>query len=75
MFEHDRSAARGKMATRKLFVFKRESDLDDAPVHNLFELIAVQRKPEANPPRNFSDYEVTVDKAGVPQGMTLIEKR
>lgn len=31
MFEHDRSAARGKMATRRLFVFKHESDLGNAP--------------------------------------------
>ncbi|MGB9751229.1 type I-C CRISPR-associated protein Cas7/Csd2 [Roseiflexus castenholzii] len=74
MFEHDRSAARGKMATRKLFVFKHESDLGNAPAHKLFELIKVQRKPEANPPRSFSDYEVTVDKAGIPQGVELIEK-
>lgn len=73
MFEHDRSAARGKMATRKLFVFKHESDLGNAPAHKLFELIKVERKPEANPPRSFSDYVVTVDKAGVPQGVTLIE--
>lgn len=73
MFEHDRSAARGKMATRKLFVFKHESDLGNAPAHQLFELVKVERKPEANPPRGFSDYVVTVDKAGVPQGVALIE--
>ncbi|PWH19144.1 MAG: type I-C CRISPR-associated protein Cas7/Csd2 [Anaerolineae bacterium] len=73
MFEHDRSAARGKMATRKLFVFKHESELGNAPAHKLFELIKVQRKPEANPPRSFNDYEVTVDREGVPQGVKLIE--
>lgn len=74
MFEHDRSAARGKMATRKLIVFKHESDLGNAPAHKLFELVKVSKKPEANPPRSFGDYEVTVDKAGVPQGVELIEK-
>lgn len=73
MFEHDRSAARGKMATRMLIVFKHESDLGNAPAHKLFELVKVERKPEANPPRSFGDYVVTVDKAGVPQGVTLIE--
>lgn len=73
MFEHDRSAARGKMATRRLIVFKHESDLGNAPAHKLFELVKVERKPEANPPRSFGDYVVTVDKAGVPQGVTLIE--
>lgn len=74
MFEHDRSAARGKMATRRLIVFKHESELGNAPAHTLFELVKVQRKPDANPPRSFNDYTVTVDKEGVPQGVTLIEK-
>lgn len=74
MFEHDRSAARGKMATRKLFVFKHESDLGNAPAHKLFELVKVSKKEGVNPPRSFSDYDVTVDKAGVPQGVELIEK-
>ncbi|PWH13944.1 MAG: type I-C CRISPR-associated protein Cas7/Csd2 [Anaerolineae bacterium] len=73
MFEHDRSAARGKMATRKLFVFKHESDLGNAPAHKLFELVKVERKPDANPPRSFGDYVVAVNKAGVPQGVELIE--
>lgn len=74
MFEHDRSAARGKMATRKLFVFKHESELGNAPAHKLFELVKVARRPEAIPPRSFSDYEVTVDRTGVPEGVTLIER-
>jgi CRISPR-associated protein Csd2 len=74
MFEHDRSAARGKMATRRLFVFKHDSDLGNAPAHKLFELVKVSKKEGVNPPRNFSDYDVTVDKAGVPQGVELIEK-
>jgi CRISPR-associated protein Csd2 len=74
MFEHDRSAARGKMAARRLIVFKHESDLGNAPAHKLFELVKVGKKPEANPPRSFGDYEVTVDKAGVPQGVELIER-
>ena len=73
MFEHDRSAARGKMATRKLFAFKHESDLGNVPAHKLFELVKVERKPDSNPPRSFNDYDVTLDKAGVPQGVTLIE--
>jgi len=74
MFEHDRSAARGKMATRKLFIFKHQSDLGNAPAHKLFELVKVGKNPESNPPRSFGDYKVTVDKAGVPQGVELIEK-
>jgi CRISPR-associated protein Csd2 len=74
MFEHDHSAARGKMATRKLIVFQHNSDLGDAPSHKLFELIEVERNPGANPPRSFSDYKVAIDKDNVPDGVTLIEK-
>lgn len=74
MFEHDRSAARGKMATRKLVVFKHESELGNAPAHKLFELVRVNKKPEANPPRSFSDYSVSIDEAGAPAGVTVIEK-
>lgn len=73
IFEHDRSAARGKMATRKLVVFKHDSDLGNAHAHQLFELVKVERKPEANPPRKYDDYSITVDKAGVPQSVALIE--
>jgi CRISPR-associated protein Csd2 len=70
MFEYDRSAARGKMATRKLFVFKHESDLGNAPAHKLFELIQVRRKSDANPPRSFNDYEVVVNDK-LPKGVVL----
>ncbi len=37
MFENDRSAARGKMCMRKLYVFEHESMLGNAPSHILFE--------------------------------------
>ena len=74
MFEHDRSAARGKMATRKLVIFKHDSDLGNASAHSLFELVKVSKKAEANPPRSFSDYVVSVDKANLPDGVAIIEK-
>ena len=72
MFEHDRSAARGKMAARKLVIFKHDSDLGNAPAHKLFELVTVNKKAETNPPRQFSDYEISVGNA--PAGVTIIEK-
>ena len=75
MFEHDRSAARGKMATRKLIVFKHSSDLGNAPAHELFDLVKVQRKPGVDVPRKFSDYEVTIDRENLPEGVELIEMR
>ena len=43
MFEHDRSAARGEMTTRGLYVFKHDSELGNAPAHKLFDLIQVKR--------------------------------
>lgn len=74
MFEHDRSAARGEMATRGLFVFKHESELGNAPAHALFERIQTRLKDGVTVPRNFSDYELTVDETALPSGVTLIRK-
>ena len=74
MFEHDHSAARGKMATRRLVIFKHESELGNAPSHRLFELVKASKKAGANPPRSFNDYEVSVDQASLPAGVTIIEK-
>ena len=74
MFEHDHSAARGKMAVRKLVIFKHDSDLGNAPSHRLFELVKVSKNPQANPPRSYTDYEVLVDKANLPDGVAVIEK-
>jgi len=73
MFDHDHSAARGEMASQKLFVFKHRDKLGNAPAHKLFDLVKVERKPDSEgPARNFADYTVTVDKA--PDGVDLIEK-
>ena len=75
MFDHDHSAARGKMSARKLVVFKHDTALGNAPAQKLFDLVAVKRATDpAAPARAFADYAVTVDKAGVPAGVELIEK-
>jgi CRISPR-associated protein Csd2 len=74
MFEHDHSAARGKMAARKLVIFKHQSELGNAPSHRLFELVKVSKNPKANPPRQYSDYEIQVDAANLPDGVEIIEK-
>lgn len=66
MFEHDRSAARGQMATRGLYVFKHDSQLGNAHAHSLFEKVAVRKKDEAKVPREFSDYEVTINGNEIP---------
>ena len=75
MFDHDHSAARGKMNARKLIVFKHESALGNAPAHKLFELVNVKRTTaEVKPARAFSDYKVEIDKGSVPAGVILEEK-
>lgn len=73
MFEHDHSAARGKMAARKLVVFQHKDELGNAPSHKLFELVKVERKESVVIPRKYADYDVAVD-GNVPEGVTLIEK-
>lgn len=59
MFEHDRSAARGQMATRGLYVFKHASKLGNAHAHALFDQVEVKRSNGETVPRTFSDYQVT----------------
>lgn len=73
MFEHDRSAARGFMSSRKLLVFKHDSELGNAPAHQLFDAIKVERKDNARPARQFDDYSVVINKDQIPNGVTLQE--
>ena len=72
MFEHDRSAARGEMATRGLYVFKHDSELGNAPAHALFDRIQVSKNTDV--PRSFKDYGVTVNDSNMPTGVTLLRK-
>jgi CRISPR-associated protein Csd2 len=76
MFDHDHSAARGMMSTRKLLVFKHNTALGNAPAHQLFDLITVKRKDDLKPARAFSDYSITSKEeivSKLPQGVELIE--
>ena len=74
MFEHDRSAARGLMGTRKLIIFEHSSKMGDTSVQKLFDAITVERKDRSKPARDFSDYIITVGKENIQQSVTLIEK-
>ena len=73
MFENDHSAARGKMCMRKLYVFRHDSVLGNAPSHVLFDKITVTKKADVVTPRKFSDYTIAVDRQ-LPDGVTLLEK-
>lgn len=85
MFEHDRSAARGEMASRRIIAFKHENALGNAPAHTLFERVEVgrniggefrkiDRQLDNYPPaRAFSDYVVRIDRDGLPESVEIQE--
>lgn len=73
MFDHDHSAARGMMNTCKLIVFKHQTALGNAPAHKLFESVSVKLKDSSKPPRDFSDYEISINKDAISEGVELIE--
>jgi CRISPR-associated protein Csd2 len=77
MFEHDRSAARGEMAARRLIVFKHKDKLGNAPAHNLFETVAIKRASGSSAqgaPRGYGDYIVTIDHGSVPKGVDVVKE-
>lgn len=74
MFEHDRSAARGEMTARGLYVFKHDSKLGNAPAHDLFERIKVELVDKSKPPRAFTDYQISVNDSDLPNGVELIRR-
>jgi CRISPR-associated protein Csd2 len=61
------------MSSQKLFIFKHQDKLGNAPAHKLFDLIDIQRNEGSEgPARSFRDYTVTVGSA--PEGVEIIEK-
>ncbi len=87
MFDHDRSAARGEMATRKLIIFRHASALGNAPAQTLFDRVTVHRQHQGSiqpigsaaidnwpPARAWSDYHVTIDRDNLPAEIEIIEK-
>lgn len=73
MFEVDHSAARGNMAVRDLIVFKHDSELGNAPAYKLFDTVKVHRRDESKVARCYQDYEVVVDEAALPQGVSRVK--
>jgi CRISPR-associated protein Csd2 len=87
MFEHDRSAARGEMATRKLIVFRHSTALGNAHAHELFRRVKAWRVHKGerraigadeidNWPaaRSFEDYAITVDRDGLVDAVEIVER-
>ena len=85
MFEHDHSAARGQMSTRKLILFRHDNALGNAPAHQLFDIVKIGRSVGGEfreidarldnipPARKFSDYAVQIDSAALPDGVEIVE--
>jgi CRISPR-associated protein Csd2 len=86
MFEHDRSAARGAMATRKLVVFRHAGALGNAHADRLFARvtharvgadgpipIGDARLDNMRPARAFEDYVIRVDRENLPEGVEILE--
>lgn len=86
MFEHDRSAARGMMAARRLVAFRHDTALGNAQAHKLFDRVTVQRSHQGtvvpigddrthNWPvaRAFTDYAIRVDETDLPDGITIVD--
>ena len=86
MFEHDHSAARGEMSTRRLIVFRHANALGNAPAHALFERVRVGRNIDGAfrtidsrldnypPARQFSDYAIEIDRENLTEGVEIIER-
>ena len=86
MFEHDRSASRGEMAARKLYVFRHASALGSTHAEKLFDRVKVRRAhqgsvreidaPETDnwpPARKYTDYAVDLERADWPDGVEVLE--
>lgn len=86
MFEHDRSAARGEMATRSLIVFRHASALGNAHAHDLFDRVQVKRVwqgaeheigaeglDNAPPARSFADYRLKLDGKTIDEAFKIVD--
>ena len=71
MFEHDRSAARGEMSTRGLYVFKHDSELGNAPAYSLFERLKVTQQVPGDVARSFDAYSVLFDDKSLSVGQVV----
>ena len=71
MFEHDHSAARGKMAGRELIVFKHSKKLGDCPAYKLFDAVEVKKNENVVYPRQYQDYTVQVHEDQIPDSVEV----
>jgi CRISPR-associated protein Csd2 len=72
MFEHDRSAARGLMCSRRLIIFEHATPLGNKPAHELFERLTWKRTSEG-PARAFTDFEISLDGKALSETTTVVK--
>ncbi|MEI6388877.1 MAG: type I-C CRISPR-associated protein Cas7/Csd2 [Spirochaetota bacterium] len=72
MFEHDRSAARGLMCSRRLIIFEHATPLGNKPAHELFERVTWKRTSEG-PARAFTDFEISLDGKALSEATTVVK--
>jgi len=72
MFDHDRSASRGEMSARGLYLFKHSNELGNAPATTLLDRIKVNKNDEVAVTREFKDYQVDIDESNWSEGVELI---
>ncbi|MGW5213296.1 type I-C CRISPR-associated protein Cas7/Csd2 [Streptomyces sp. NPDC004051] len=70
MFDHDRAAARGELNLRGLYVFTHDDKFGKAPARQLLDRVTVKGPGDATA-RAFSDYQVDVHEADLPEGISL----
>ncbi len=73
MFDHDRSASRGEMSSRGLYVFKHNNELGNASATSLLDRIKVKRNIDVEVARSFNDYQVDIDESSWPDGVELVK--
>ena len=71
MFEHDHSAARGKMSVRELIVFKHSKELGDCPAYKLFDAVEVKKNAGVEYPRKYQDYTVQIHTEQIPDSVEV----
>jgi len=71
LFENRRTSSSGLRTTRKIIAFEHSTHLGCAPAADLFDLVKIVKKNPDKPARAYSDYEITIDEANLPAGVTV----
>ncbi|NMO56066.1 type I-C CRISPR-associated protein Cas7/Csd2 [Actinoplanes sp. TBRC 11911] len=71
MFDHDRTATRGIMTLRGLYVYSHSDAFGNAPAQPLIDRLRIERVTGVGTPRTFTDYKINIDQSDLPAGVTF----